>query len=110
MYCQELLFPLRLPYTCDLEPCVLRLAADLELAVVAGVNTALANHTEGNVLVFLPGAGEIRRVQRRLEDSLPATCQVLPLHGSLSPEQQDAALRPQCAPCPNPLIRPSEGG
>ncbi len=45
--------------------------------------------TDGDVLVFLPGVGEIRRLAAQLHD-LPY---VLPLHGSLSPEEQDAALR-----------------
>lgn len=49
----------------------------------------------GDVLVFLPGADEIRRTARRLaplaerEDWL-----VLPLHGSLPADDQDRALRP----------------
>src|SRR4051812_5903829 len=49
----------------------------------------------GDVLVFLPGADEIRRTARQLE----ATAQqrnllVLPLHGSLPGDEQVAALRP----------------
>jgi ATP-dependent helicase HrpB len=50
---------------------------------------------EGDVLVFLPGAEEIRRTQRRLE---PVAARhdwlVLPLHGSLPTERQTLALRP----------------
>ncbi len=46
----------------------------------------------GHALVFMPGAYEIRRtveaVQRRLGGGVP----VLPLHGELSAEQQDAAV------------------
>jgi ATP-dependent helicase HrpB len=48
-----------------------------------------------DVLVFLPGAEEIRRTARRLE---PLAQQhgllVLPLHGSLPAEEQNRALRP----------------
>jgi ATP-dependent helicase HrpB len=43
----------------------------------------------GHVLCFLPGAGEIRDLQARLSG-----LEVLPLHGSLSSTEQDAALRP----------------
>lgn len=50
---------------------------------------------DGDVLVFLPGAGEIRRVQDML--AAPGGCaergvDVLPLYGELSPAEQDAAL------------------
>ena len=49
----------------------------------------------GHVLVFLPGFGEIRRLARRLEPAAAsAGALVLPLHGSLSAEEQDRALSP----------------
>jgi ATP-dependent helicase HrpB len=44
---------------------------------------------EGDVLMFLPGAGEIRRVQQALTDTPPPRTQVLPLYGDLSAEDQD---------------------
>lgn len=47
-----------------------------------------------SVLGFLPGAGEIRRTAERLASRLPADAAVLPLHGGLSPDEQDAAIRP----------------
>ena len=50
---------------------------------------ALVAHS-GDILVFLPGMGEIRRTQAAL-DKCPAL--VLPLHGDLSRESQDTALR-----------------
>ena len=46
--------------------------------------------TEGDLLVFLPGAGEIASVQRRLA-GLPIDV----LHGRLPAKEQDAALRQQ---------------
>jgi ATP-dependent helicase HrpB len=62
--------------------------------------TALAvqraiRETEGDILVFLPGAGEIRRVQELI--SGPGECsdrgvKIFPLFGELSPEEQDDAL------------------
>jgi ATP-dependent helicase HrpB len=52
----------------------------------------------GDVLVFLPGAREIRRVQSQLQGgALPPGTQVLPLYGELRPEEQDAALAPAAA-------------
>jgi ATP-dependent helicase HrpB len=50
---------------------------------------------QGDVLVFLPGAREIRRVQSLLESSgLESSVRVLPLYGELSGDDQEAALRP----------------
>ena len=54
----------------------------------------------GDVLVFLPGAREIRRVQSLIETAAAAatgarsTVRVLPLFGELASEDQDAALAP----------------
>ena len=53
-------------------------------------------HTAGDVLCFLPGMQEIRETARALEDvSDLEGLLVLPLHGDLSPEEQDRALMPQ---------------
>jgi ATP-dependent helicase HrpB len=53
----------------------------------------------GHVLVFLPGFAEIRRVGRRLEPFAErAGYCVLPLHGSLTAEEQDRALGPSERP------------
>ena len=46
----------------------------------------------GDALVFLPGVGEIQRTRNLLAGQLYAD--VLPLHGSLSPAEQDAAISP----------------
>jgi ATP-dependent helicase HrpB len=47
------------------------------------------------MLVFLPGAGEIRRVAARLDDQrLPGDIRIAQLHGSLPPAEQDLALDP----------------
>jgi ATP-dependent RNA helicase HrpB len=64
-----------------------------------GARQALAQ-TDGGVLVFLPGAGEIERTAELLGeglrgDSAAAAVPVLPLHGSLADAAQDAALRPE---------------
>lgn len=59
--------------------------------VAVVVRKALAENS-GDVLAFLPGAGEISAVAGRLH-GLPGV-QVLPLHGRLPTAGQDAALRP----------------
>jgi ATP-dependent helicase HrpB len=49
----------------------------------------------GDVLVFLPGAREIRRVRSLLERSgVASQVRVLPLYGDLGAEEQEAALAP----------------
>lgn len=60
----------------------------VERQVARTVNTALSE-SDGDVLVFLPGAGEIARVS-----ALITGVDVVPLHGRLSAARQDAALRP----------------
>ena len=70
------------------------LSERLEQAVAAGVQTALQKH-KGDILVFLPGAGEIRRVERILKESLDtASVSIRPLYGELSQARQDEALAP----------------
>ncbi|MEU7848211.1 ATP-dependent helicase HrpB [Micromonospora parva] len=59
--------------------------------VAATVRRALREH-DGDVLVFLPGAGEIAAVTGRLSD-LRDTVALLPLHGRQRGAEQDAALR-----------------
>jgi ATP-dependent helicase HrpB len=66
----------------------------LELQVSQVVRAALREH-EGDVLCFLPGAAEIRRVQRNLDESdLEGGTLVMPLYGEIEGAQQDAALAP----------------
>ena len=60
-------------------------------AMAALVGRAVREQT-GDVLVFLPGIGEIRRVQSLLEQSLPHHVDVRPLAGALSLAEQDLAL------------------
>ncbi|MDB5366103.1 MAG: hrpB, partial [Rhodospirillales bacterium] len=50
---------------------------------------------DGDVLVFLPGGAEIRRVERALAGArLAANIDVVPLFGDLPPAQQDRAIAP----------------
>lgn len=63
-------------------------------AVVRAVDEALRGHDD--VLVFLPGVGEIRGAERELSGHLgPDGPAVMPLHGSLPSAEQDAALVPR---------------
>jgi ATP-dependent helicase HrpB len=64
----------------------------IEPAVVQSILGAM-KQAEGNMLVFLPGTGEINRVAARLaEIGLGDRVLVTPLHGSLTGEDQDLAL------------------
>lgn len=64
----------------------------LELRVLGTIKRAV-QETDGDILVFLPGAAEIRRLAAKLVD-MPAALKVLPLYGDLSVSEQDAALLP----------------
>ena len=59
---------------------------------VASVIRRALNEASGDVLVFLPGAGEIDGVARRLSG-----VEVQRLHGRLSGREQDAVLSPRSA-------------
>ncbi|WP_410615531.1 ATP-dependent helicase HrpB [Amycolatopsis sp. lyj-109] len=63
----------------------------VEACVARAVRTALSEG-DGDVLAFLPGAGEIARTSALLRLS---DVDVLPLHGRLSAAHQDDALRPR---------------
>ncbi|SDD89198.1 ATP-dependent helicase HrpB [Actinokineospora iranica] len=62
----------------------------IEGRVARAVRMALSE-VDGDVLVFLPGAAEIRRVASALHG---LGVDVLPLHGRLAAAEQDAALAP----------------
>jgi ATP-dependent helicase HrpB len=66
--------------------------------VTGAVRRLLREGLEGDVLVFLPGAGEIRRAQDALA-AAPGAAElaILPLHGELSLEEQTRAVRPDPA-------------
>jgi ATP-dependent helicase HrpB len=49
----------------------------------------------GSMLVFLPGQGEIRRVEQILHGkSLPDDCDLAPLYGAMEMREQDLAIKP----------------
>jgi ATP-dependent helicase HrpB len=61
---------------------------------VSAVRRVLREGIEGDVLVFLPGAPEIRRALEALEPHRPQDVDLLPLYGELSPDAQDRAVEP----------------
>lgn len=65
----------------------------IEPQIAEAVRKALQEET-GSLLVFLPGQGEIRRVEELLSARLPANCTLAPLYGALDGKAQDAAIRP----------------
>jgi ATP-dependent helicase HrpB len=67
------------------------MSMDTPERITAQLVTRALREETGDVLVFLPGAREIRRVQSMIEAE---GIRVLPLFGELAPEDQDAALAP----------------
>jgi ATP-dependent helicase HrpB len=67
-----------------------------DAAIAADIARAV-EETEGGVLVFLPGEGEIRRVEFSLAGRLPPGTVVRPLYGAMDFAAQRAAIRPDPA-------------
>jgi ATP-dependent helicase HrpB len=67
----------------------------LEMQVRNSVESLVKEGCSGHTLVFLPGAAEIRRTIRECETvAKRAGLLMLPLHGDLSPVEQDRAVSP----------------
>ncbi|WP_266204971.1 ATP-dependent helicase HrpB [Pontibacter kalidii] len=62
--------------------------------VPAAIRKALAEEPEGDILTFLPGMGEIRKVAQQLEGKLAAGVELHLLHGDLPLSRQVAAIQP----------------
>lgn len=66
----------------------------LEVKVCDTITSALREH-HGDIMVFLPGLAEIRRVGFRLRAmNLGSQVTIMPLHSSLSQEEQEIAISP----------------
>jgi len=82
------LFPLsisHLPYT----------SGPLHVQVRRGVELLKMEQLSGNILAFLPGIAEIRQTMRECNTLARAMgLTVLPLHGDISPAEQDRAVMP----------------
>ncbi|MGE5703341.1 MAG: ATP-dependent helicase HrpB, partial [Clostridia bacterium] len=71
-----------------------RIDGRIEPHVVRSIVQALKEE-EGDLLVFLPGAGEIRKVEALLaEEKLDTSVRIAPLYGTLPQEAQDRAILP----------------
>jgi ATP-dependent helicase HrpB len=67
----------------------------LEAQLTDALETLIAEEPSGDVLAFLPGAAEIRRAMRESQAvARRVGLLVLPLHGDLSPAEQDRAITP----------------
>ena len=79
-------FPVEISY----EP---KREADRWPAAAARAVDRILDRTPGDILVFLPGVGEIRATAEEL--STHQDLLMMPLYGDLSPDEQDRALMPQ---------------
>ncbi|MFP3089254.1 ATP-dependent helicase HrpB [Treponema sp. TIM-1] len=71
----------------------------LGIACAQALLGVLETEKTGDVLVFLPGKGEIRAAARILEEALPGEgWQVLPLHGGLPLVKQREVIAPHTGP------------
>lgn len=74
-------------------------AAPLEQQVAAAVERLVTEGLDGDILIFLPGAAEIRRAARACERIAErAGLLLVTLHGDLSPAEQDRAVLPADRP------------
>ncbi len=83
-------FPVEVRHSDQVDP------RPLETRVASAVRTAVSEGPAGDVLVFLPGAFEIRRA-REAVGSMGEPLDVRVLHGDLPGAAQDAALAPAAA-------------
>lgn len=92
------IFPVAVQYKDENRPTAARatgLTGPEFISTVANAVLSALRDEEGSILVFLPGTGEIRRVEARLrEKTLPTDTDLVPLYGDLSRQEQDAAIRP----------------
>ncbi len=67
----------------------------LDQQVLAALKRLVQSDLDGHVLVFLPGAGEIRRTMEACEEfTRRQGLELHVLHGDLAPAEQDRALKP----------------
>ncbi|MGP0075479.1 MAG: ATP-dependent helicase HrpB [Bryobacteraceae bacterium] len=70
-------------------------ALSLEKQVASALETMIAQPASGDVLLFLPGAAEIRRAERECRPLASRhDLLLLPLYGDLPPSEQDRAVAP----------------
>ncbi|MCU0634707.1 MAG: ATP-dependent helicase HrpB [Gemmatimonadaceae bacterium] len=67
--------------------------APLEQRMAHAIRDALAAH-DGDILAFLPGAAEIHRTEAVVRGAVSPATRIHVLHGTLSGDEQDAAIAP----------------
>ena len=88
IHCEGRVFPIETRYLSKPDPKM------TEHTVVQAVKNAFFHNT-GNLLVFLPGMAEIRRIKRGLQRlNLGSPVHLAPLYGDLSQSDQDRAIQP----------------
>ncbi len=66
-------------------------------AALADLTCTALEQTIGGVLVFLPGEGEIRRLEGLLSSRVPQGCVIRPLFGAMDFAAQRAAIAPEAS-------------
>ncbi len=67
-------------------------------AAVAAVQEIVSGQGAGDILVFMPAERDIRETRDRLESSLPAGIELIPLFGRLSAAEQQRVFAPSSRP------------
>ncbi|MEQ9346640.1 MAG: ATP-dependent helicase HrpB [Thalassospira sp.] len=65
----------------------------IDAEMTAAIKTALHDQN-GSILAFLPGQGEITRVEASLKQSVAADVVIAPLYGAMDARAQDIAIQP----------------
>jgi ATP-dependent helicase HrpB len=94
IYGQGRVFPVRKEYLPPLPQFSSSHPKDVARSTSRAIRQVLGQE-QGDLLVFLPGMGEIRRVQEQLDDLEQIV--VRPLHSSLKPAEQEKAIQPDPA-------------
>lgn len=91
-------YPVRLEYSRFQSPAVGSRQTSPRARIVEQTADAITRATrdfEGDILAFLPGVGEIKALEMRLDRAAAdANWKLLPLYGDMSPDDQDAVLVP----------------
>ncbi len=65
----------------------------IDVEMTSAIKTALREES-GSILAFLPGQGEITRVESALKDAVGSDVIIAPLYGAMDAKAQDIAIQP----------------
>lgn len=89
------MFPVRIDYRAPLRNKIGQVEAVWDQAAAAADDLITRGGAAGDLLVFMPGGHEIRKTMSALGGrGFARGYRMLPLHGELTPQQQDEALAP----------------